>query len=231
MCWGSLTVYEGARVASMAVVVATGVRADGDREVLGLDVGLSEDAAFWTTLLRRLVARGVQGGRLVIDDAHDGLRPAIQTVMRGASWQRCRVHFRRQGLSQVPKASRALRAELVRPCCEIRPPGRRAPANTGGGHTVGPVSQSGGAFGDGGGGHPGVHASAAGALAPGLLHESVGTAEPGDGPPDRRCRELPNRPALLRLVGAVLRLTGIGSETRAARLGACESRRQDPIQS
>lgn len=107
-------VREGDRVVSMAVVVATGVRADGDREVLGLDVGLSEDAAFWTTFLRSLVARGLQGVRLVISDAHEGLRQAIQTVMQGASWQRCRVHFLRNVLGQVPKASQAMVAALVR---------------------------------------------------------------------------------------------------------------------
>lgn len=107
-------VREGDRVVSMAVVVATGVRADGDREVLGLDVGLSEEAAFWTTFLRSLVARGLQGVRLVISDAHEGLRQAIQTVMQGASWQRCRVHFLRNVLGQVPKASQAMVAALVR---------------------------------------------------------------------------------------------------------------------
>jgi len=105
---------QGDRVVSMAVVVFTGVRADGDREVLGLDVGLSEDVAFWTTFLRSLVARGLHWGRLVISDAHEGLRQAIQPVMQGASWQRCRVHFLRNVRSQVPKASPAMVAALVR---------------------------------------------------------------------------------------------------------------------
>jgi len=117
-------VREGDRVVRRAGVVATGVRADGDREVLGLDVGLSEDAAVWTTFLRSLVARGLQGGRLVSSDAHEGLRQAIQTVMQGASWQRCRVHFLRNVLRQVPKAAQAMGAALVRTV--FVPPDRRA---------------------------------------------------------------------------------------------------------
>jgi putative transposase len=80
------------RVVSRAVVIATGVTADGGREVLGLDVGDSEDGAFWTAFLRSLKARGLTGVQLVISDAHTGLKAAIGAVMAGASWQRCRVH-------------------------------------------------------------------------------------------------------------------------------------------
>jgi putative transposase len=81
-----------ARVVSRAVVIATGVTADGSREVLGLDVGDSEDGAFWTAFLRSLKARGLAGVQLVISDAHTGLKAAISAVMAGAAWQRCRVH-------------------------------------------------------------------------------------------------------------------------------------------
>jgi putative transposase len=80
------------RVVSRAVVIATGVTADGGREVLGLDVGDSEDGAFWTAFLRSLKARGLAGVQLVISDAHTGLKQAIGAVLAGASWQRCRVH-------------------------------------------------------------------------------------------------------------------------------------------
>jgi hypothetical protein len=73
-------------------VLATGVTADGGREVLGRDVGASEDGAFWTAFLRSLKARGLHGVQLVISDAHTGLKAAIGAVMAGASWQRCRVH-------------------------------------------------------------------------------------------------------------------------------------------
>ena len=76
---------------SQAVVIATGVAADGRREVLGFDVGDSEDGAFWTAFLRSLKSRGLSGVQLVISDAHTGLRDAIEAILIGAAWQRCRV--------------------------------------------------------------------------------------------------------------------------------------------
>ena len=80
------------RVVSQAVVVAIGVNAEGVREVLGLDVGPSEDGSFWLRFLKGLIARGLKGVRLVVSDSHEGLKGAIQAVLVGASWQRCRVH-------------------------------------------------------------------------------------------------------------------------------------------
>jgi putative transposase len=94
------------RVVSQAVVIATGVAADGRREVLGFNVGDSEDGAFWTAFLRSLKARGLAGVQLVISDAHEGLKQAIGSVLIGAAWQRCRVHFLRNVLAVVPKGSR-----------------------------------------------------------------------------------------------------------------------------
>src|SRR5215210_3360728 len=82
-------VREGGRGVSMAVIVAYGVRADGVREVLGLDIGLSEDVELWRAFLQDLVARGVRGVRLVTSDAHAGLKQAIAEVFVGAGWQRC----------------------------------------------------------------------------------------------------------------------------------------------
>ena len=105
---------KGSRVASQAVVVATGVSADGRREVLGLAVGDSEDGAFWTAFLRSLKARGLHGTQLVISDAHVGLKSAIAAVMVGAAWQRCRVHFLRNVLAQVPKGSAEMVAAAIR---------------------------------------------------------------------------------------------------------------------
>jgi putative transposase len=102
------------RVVSQAVVVATGVAADGHREVLGFDVGDSEDGAFWTAFLRSLKARGLHGVQLVISDAHAGLKAAIGSVLLGASWQRCRVHFLRNVLAQVPKGSAEMVAATIR---------------------------------------------------------------------------------------------------------------------
>jgi putative transposase len=102
------------RVVSRAVVIATGVCADGGREVLGLDVGDSEDGAFWTAFLRSLKARGLAGVQLVISDAHTGLKQAISAVMAGASWQRCRVHFLRNVLARVPRGSAEMAAAAIR---------------------------------------------------------------------------------------------------------------------
>ncbi len=106
--------HEGARVVSKAIIVATGVAADGNREVLGLAVGDSEDRAFWTAFLRSLRARGLAGVRLVISDAHEGLKHSIERVMLGSSWQRCRVHFLRNVLAKVPKGSAEMVAAAIR---------------------------------------------------------------------------------------------------------------------
>ena len=105
---------KGSRVVSQAVVIATGVTADGRREVLGFGVGDSEDGAFWTAFLRSLKARGLSGTKLVISDAHAGLKAAISAVMIGATWQRCRVHFLRNVLGVVPKGSAEMVAAAIR---------------------------------------------------------------------------------------------------------------------
>jgi putative transposase len=105
---------DGGRVVSQAVVIAIGVRASGEREVLGLDVGPSEDGAFWLAFLRSLVARGLDGVQLVISDAHEGLKGAIAAVLTGASWQRCRVHFVRNALALVPKGMAEMVAATIR---------------------------------------------------------------------------------------------------------------------
>jgi len=107
-------VREDGRGQSMAVVVAYGVRADGVRDVLGVAVEVQEDVDRWRAFLQDLVARGVRGVRLVVSDAHPGLKQAIREVFVGASWQRCRVHFLRNVLSQVPKTAQAMVAATVR---------------------------------------------------------------------------------------------------------------------
>ena len=91
------------RVISRAVIVAFGVAADGTREVLGVEVGDSEDETCWTAFLRSLRRRGLAGVQLVISDAHEGLKAAVRRVLAGASWQRCRVHFNRNILTRVGK--------------------------------------------------------------------------------------------------------------------------------
>ena len=108
------TVRVDGRVTSQATVVAVGVTAESERQVLGGDIGPSKDRAFWTAFLRGLVKRGLRGVRLVISDAHEGLTQAIATVLTGATWQRCRVHFMRNLLATVPQGAREPIAVIVR---------------------------------------------------------------------------------------------------------------------
>jgi len=105
---------EGGRIVNVATVVATGVNADGQREILGVAVITTEDGAGWTAFLRGLVARGLTGVRLAIADAHVGLTQAIAAVLPGAAWQRCRTHFGWNLRTRVPKAAQDLVATLVR---------------------------------------------------------------------------------------------------------------------
>ena len=119
-------VREGGRIVNVAVVVATGVNADGHREILGLDLVTTEDGAGWTAFLRGLVARGLSGVALVISDAHQGLIDAIASVLPGAAWQRCRVHFVRNVLTKVPKATQSMVATLIRSIFE-QPDARTGP--------------------------------------------------------------------------------------------------------
>jgi putative transposase len=107
-------VREGGRVANTAALVATGCNADGYREILGLEIGAAEDGAAWTAFLRSLVARGLGGVKLVVSDAHCGLKDAVAAVLDGACWQRCRTHFMRNLLVKVPRHAQAMVASLVR---------------------------------------------------------------------------------------------------------------------
>ncbi|WP_037605053.1 IS256 family transposase [Streptacidiphilus rugosus] len=107
-------VREGGRVVNIACLVAVGVNNEGQREVLGLDVATVEDGAGWTAFLRSLVARGLAGVKLVVSDAHTGLVDAVAGVLPGASWQRCRTHYARNLLTQVPKSAQPWVATLLR---------------------------------------------------------------------------------------------------------------------
>ena len=100
-----LKVREGGRVVGVHALVATGVNADGHREVLGVQVNSSEDGAGWLAFFRDLVARGLTGVRLVTSDAHAGLVAAIGATLEGAAWQRCRTHYSANLMSITPKAS------------------------------------------------------------------------------------------------------------------------------
>ena len=110
----SQKVREEGRIVNVSVVVATAVNAEGKRELVGMDVGTSEDGAFWLSFLRSLVARGLNGVDLVTSDAHQGLREAIATVFGGASWQRCRTHFMTNLLTKVPRSAQPWVATMVR---------------------------------------------------------------------------------------------------------------------
>jgi putative transposase len=105
---------EGGRIVNVALVCATGVNREGQREILGVDVVTREDGAAWTAFLRSLVARGLSGVELVISDAHEGLKDAIGAVLVGATWQRCRTHFMRNLLTRVRKSAQPMVATLVR---------------------------------------------------------------------------------------------------------------------
>ena len=108
-----LKVRENGRIESVAAIIATGVNTDGRREILGLGLGPSEAAIFWLGFLRGLEKRGLKGVKLVISDAHEGLKAAIAQVFK-ATWQRCRVHFMRNALAYVPKAQHQMVAAAIR---------------------------------------------------------------------------------------------------------------------
>lgn len=100
------------RIVSVAVIIAVGVNADGRREVLGIEVGTSEAEPIWTEFLRKLTRRGLRGVKLVISDAHEGLKAAVTKVL-SATWQRCRVHFMRNVLAHAGKSGRRVVSAFI----------------------------------------------------------------------------------------------------------------------
>jgi len=107
-----LKVRQSGRIVSVAVIIATGVNADGRREVLGMAIGPSEAETFWTEFLRSLARRGLRGVKLVISDAHEGLKAAVSKVLH-ATWQRCRVHFLRNVLAHAGRQGRRVVAAFI----------------------------------------------------------------------------------------------------------------------
>jgi transposase-like protein len=105
-------VRQNGRIVSVAVIVAVGVNSDGRREVLGMDIGASEAEPFWTTFLRKLARRGLRGVKLVISDAHEGIKAAVSKLLC-ASWQRCRVHFMRNALAHAGKSGRRVVSAFI----------------------------------------------------------------------------------------------------------------------
>ena len=107
-----LKVRQNGRIISVAVIVAVGVNADGRREVLGMDIGPSEAETFWTGFLRKLARRGLRGVKLVISDAHEGIKAAVSKVLT-ATWQRCRVHFMRNALAHAGRNGRRVVSAFI----------------------------------------------------------------------------------------------------------------------
>ena len=108
-----LKVRQGGRIVSVAAIIAMAVNTDGRREIVGLHIGPSEAEPFWASFLKDLIRRGLKGVKLVISDAHEGLKAAIRRVI-GATWQRCRVHFARNALAYVPRGQHAMVAAAIR---------------------------------------------------------------------------------------------------------------------
>src|SRR6187399_96514 len=104
---------EGGRIVSVAAIIAVAANTEGKREIVGLHIGPSEAETFWATFLKSMLRRGLRGVKLVISDAHEGLKAAIRRVI-GAPWQRCRVHFARNALAYVPRGQHAMVAAAIR---------------------------------------------------------------------------------------------------------------------
>ena len=105
-------VRSNGRVVSVAAIMAVGVNADGRREVLGMDIGPSEAETFWTAFLRKLARRGLRGVKLVVSDAHEGIKAAVSKVL-SATWQRCRVHFMRNVLAHAGRSGRRVVSAFI----------------------------------------------------------------------------------------------------------------------
>jgi putative transposase len=105
-------VRQQGRIVSVAVIIAVGVNSDGRREILGLDIGPSEAETFWTAFLRKLARCGLRGVKLVISDAHEGIKAAVSKVLN-ATWQRCRVHFLRNALAHAGKSGRRVVSAFI----------------------------------------------------------------------------------------------------------------------
>ena len=105
-------VRQQGRIVSVAVIVAVGVNSDGRREGLGMDIGPSEAETFWTTFLRKLARRGLRGVKLVVSDAHEGIKVAVSKVL-ATTWQRCRVHFMRNALAHAGRSGRRVVSAFI----------------------------------------------------------------------------------------------------------------------
>ena len=197
-------VRQTGRIVSVAVIIAVGVNTDGRREVLGMDIGPSEAETFWTEFLRKLARRGLRGVKLVISDAHEGIKAAVAKVMN-ATWQRCRVHFMRNALAHAGKSGRRVVSAFIGD--RLRPGrrrGRQGPVAQGRRPTPAQAAQARRLHGRGRGGRPRLHELSRRALA--KIH-STNSLERLNGEIKRRTEVVgifPNEAAIVRLVGAIL---------------------------
>ena len=208
-------VREGGRIVNVCVVVATGVNAEGQREILGMDVGATEDGAFWLAVLRSLTARGLSGVELVTSDAHQGLKSAIAAVFAGASWQRCRTHFMANLLTRVPKrAQPGVATQDLLAWCAPSTSNCLLPRSTANwtewwNNSGSPLPRWPSCW------RPPrrtswLHGLPSGPLAEAVVQQPAGTAEPGDKAPESLPPKgdvvgiFPNRLSARRMVGAVL---------------------------
>ena len=181
-------VREDGRIVNVSVVVATAVNGEGKREIIGMDVGTSEDGAFWLAFLRSLSARGLSGVDLVVSDAHQGLRDAIATVFGGASWQRCRTHFMTNLLTRVPRARSALGGQHgPHHLPAAVPSGGPRTARAGDRPATGPVPSGGLSTGRGWCGRPGLLQLPCPPLEEDLVQQPPGAPQQGD-TASHRCR-------------------------------------------
>ena len=189
---------------SKALVVAYAVHETGVREVIGLDVGEVESGAFWVEFLRWLKKRGLDGVRLAISDQHEGLKAAIARVL-GCPWQRCTVHFFRDMVMHCRRDQRGLVAAALR---EVFNAEGHEQASERVGHVLERLQDVAPKVCElleaGRGGPDRVLQLPARALDQAALHEPAGAGQQGDRPPHRRRRDLPQRPAVIRLAGALL---------------------------
>ena len=176
-------VRESGRIVNVSVVVATAVNAEGKREIVGMDVGTSEDGAFWLQFLRPVADRCLSGVELVISDAHRGLRDAIATVFAGATWQRCRTHFMTNLLTRVPRraqpaAGGGYDGQDRLPAAVGR--GVACPAAQGDRPARGPVPSGRLDAGRGRSGRAGLHGVPCASLETDLVEQPAGTVKQGD---------------------------------------------------
>jgi putative transposase len=187
-----LKVREGGRTVNVHALLATGVNADGHREILGLHVTSAEDGAGWLAFFRDLTARGLSGVKLVTSDAHRGLVEAIGATLPGAAWQRCRTHYAANLMSATPKTQWGwVKAMLHSVYDHPRRQGRARPVRQDARRLGRAAARRRRTPRRRPGRHPRLHRVPERALASNLVQQSAGASEPRDPPTHRRRRDLP----------------------------------------